>query len=230
VVNVALSKGVKKILHISSIAALGGKPEELITEETKWEKNKWTTHYAITKMLAEREIWRGIQEGLEAVIINPGIIVGIGNDEHKATIRLFKQIAGGKLPFYSTGSNGFVDVEDTAKAAIQLMDSGITAQRYIVISENRTFKAYFEKVAQNLNVPAPKRALNPFLKNVFITADWFLSKIENRKRALTKENLKVAMEPFQYSNEKMVKELNFKFITLDETIKKVAQQIKSGNN
>ncbi|MDB5227062.1 MAG: family NAD(P)-dependent oxidoreductase, partial [Bacteroidota bacterium] len=121
VVNIALQKNVKRIVHVSSIAAIGGKPGEMIDEETKWEKNKWTTQYGITKMLAEREIWRGIQEGLEAVIVNPGIIVGIGNDDHKATIRLFKRIASKKLPFYTNGTNGFIDVEDVARICIQLM-------------------------------------------------------------------------------------------------------------
>lgn len=227
VVNVALSKSIKKIVHISSIAAIGGKPNELITEETKWEKNKWTTHYGITKMLAEREIWRGIQEGLEAVIVNPGIIVGVGNDEHKATMRLFKQIASGKLPFYTTGSNGFVDVADVAKITIQLMKSSITSERFIVVSENRSFKNYFEKVATQLNVTPPQNALNPILKNVFITTDWLLSKFKNRKRAITKENIKVAMENFEYSNKKIRKALNYSFIPLDETIKQVATQIQN---
>lgn len=227
VVNVALGKGIKKILHVSSIAAIGGKPKELITEETKWEKNQWTTHYGITKMLAEREIWRGIQEGQEAVIINPGIIVGTGNDEHKATIRLFKQIATRKLPFYTNGTNGFIDVEDTAKAAIQLMNSNIHSERFIAVSENISFKNYFEQAASALQVPPPARSLNPLLTKVFVTADWFLSKVSNRKRKVTKENLNVAMEKFEYDNQKIKKALDFNFIPLDQTIQKVALAMKS---
>lgn len=226
VVNVALTNGIKKLLHVSSIAAIGGKPEELITEETKWEKNQWTTHYGITKMLAEREIWRGIQEGLEAVIINPGIIVGTGNDEHKATIRLFKQIATQKLPFYTNGTNGFIDVEDTAIAAIQLMNSDIHSERFIAVSENSSFKDYFEQVARALEVTPPGRALNPFLAKVFVTADWFLSKLSDRKRKVTQENLKVAMEKFEYDNHKIKKALGINFIPLGKTIEKVANTLK----
>ncbi|MBK9330564.1 MAG: NAD-dependent epimerase/dehydratase family protein [Sphingobacteriales bacterium] len=227
VVNVALTNGIKKLLHVSSIAAIGGKPEELITEETKWEKNQWTTHYGITKMLAEREIWRGIQEGLEAAIINPGIIVGICNDEHKATIRLFKQIATRKLPFYTNGTNGFIDVEDTAKAAIQLMNSEIHSARFIVVSENISFKDYFEQVARALEVAPPGRVLNPLLAKVFVTADWFFSKLSDRKRKVTQEALKVAMEKFEYDNHKIREALKFNFIPLEKTIKKVANTIKS---
>jgi dihydroflavonol-4-reductase len=225
VVNVALSKNIKRVLHVSSIAAIGGKPGEVITEETKWEDNKWTTHYGITKMLAEREIWRGIQEGLNAVIVNPGIIVGSGNDEHKATVRLFKQIATKKLPFYTNGSNGFIDVADVARICIQLMNGNEEAERFILVHENLSFKNYFEKIAAALNVTPPKMALNPFLANVFATADWFTSWLSGHKRRVSKENLKVALEKFEYSNDKIRKQLNYQFIPFNDTIQKTAKQI-----
>jgi dihydroflavonol-4-reductase len=225
VVNVALTKNVKKILHVSSIAAIGGKPNELITEETKWEKNQWTTHYGITKMLAEREIWRGISEGVDAVIVNPGIIIGVGNDEHKSLIQLFKRIANKKMPFYTNGANGFIDVEDVAKASILLMNSEMKSERYILINENISFKDYFEKIAKVLNVEAPKRALNKTNGNLFVLLDWLLSRFSVRKRSLTKENLKISLENFSYSNQKIKKTLEIDFIDFDETIRKIAQQL-----
>jgi nucleoside-diphosphate-sugar epimerase len=225
VVNVALTKQVKKLLHVSSIAALGGRPNDCITEDIKWEKNRWTTHYGITKMLAEREVWRGIQEGLNSVIINPGIIIGTGHDEHKATLRLFKRIATGKLPFYTQGSNGFVDVEDVAKIAIQLMDGSFQEERYIIVSENTSFKAYFEAIAKELKVSPPKLSLNSFSGNVFCFLDWCFCKLFSKKRSFTKETLKVSLENFSYSNEKIRKALDFNFIPLDSTISKVAANI-----
>lgn len=225
-VNVALTKNVKKILHVSSIAAIGGKPNEVIDENTKWEKNKWTTHYGITKMLAEREIYRGIAEGLEAVIVNPGIIIGVGNDEHKSLIQLFKRVADRKMPFYTKGKNGFVDVADVAKASILLMNSDINSERFILVNDNIAFKKYFEKIATQLNVAPPKMALNQFTGNLFIALDWIISKIKNKKRGLTKENLKVSMEDFEYSNQKIIQQINFDFISINETIQKVVNQIK----
>ena len=227
IVNVALANGVKKLLHISSIAAIGGKPNELITEETKWEKNQWTTHYGITKMLAEREVWRGIQEGLESVIVNPGIILGASNNEHKATTRVFKRIADKKMPFYSNGINGFVDVNDVVNISIQLMNSNIDSERFILVSQNSSFKEYFEKVAEELNVEPPKRALNKTTGKLFIILDWVASKFSNRKRGLTKEILKVSTEKFEYSNEKIKQRLNYSFIPLDKIIEKIAQKLKS---
>ncbi|HPN18085.1 MAG TPA: NAD-dependent epimerase/dehydratase family protein [Chitinophagales bacterium] len=226
VVNVALTKGIKKLLHVSSIAAIGGKPNDLITEETKWEKNEWTTHYGITKMLAEREVWRAEQEGLEVVVVNPGIILGSSSNENKATMRVFKRIASGKMPFYSNGTNGFIDVRDVAKICIQLMNSPVHSERFILINQNLSFKDYFERIAKRLNVQPPKRALNKTLGNVFLFADWMASTLSRRKRSFTKEIFKVSMEHFEYSNEKIKRQLDYTFIPFDETIDNIAQQLK----
>jgi dihydroflavonol-4-reductase len=226
VVNVALTKGIKKLLHVSSIAAIGGKPNDLISEETKWEKNEWTTHYGITKMLAEREVWRAEQEGLEVVIVNPGIILGSSSNENKATMRVFKRIASGKMPFYSNGTNGFIDVRDVAKICIQLMNSPVHSERFILINQNLSFKDYFERIAKRLNVQPPKRALNKTLGNVFLFADWMASTLSRRKRSFTKEIFKVSMEHFEYSNEKIKRQLDYTFIPFDETIDTIAQQLK----
>jgi dihydroflavonol-4-reductase len=226
VVNVALTKGIKKLLHVSSIAAIGGKPNDLITEETKWEKNEWTTHYGITKMLAEREVWRAEQEGLEVVVVNPGIILGSSSNENKATMRVFKRIASGKMPFYSNGTNGFIDVRDVARICIQLMNSPVHSERFILINQNLSFKDYFERIAKRLNVQPPKRALNKTLGNVFLFADWMASTLSRRKRSFTKEIFKVSMEHFEYSNEKIKRQLDYTFIPFDETIDTIAQQLK----
>ena len=226
VVNVALTKGIKKLLHVSSIAAIGGKPNDLISEDTKWEKNEWTTHYGITKMLAEREVWRAEQEGLEVVMVNPGIILGSSSNENKATMRVFKRIASGKMPFYSNGTNGFIDVRDVAKICIQLMNSPVHSERFILINQNLSFKDYFERIAKRLNVQPPKRALNKTLGNVFLFADWMASTLSRRKRSFTKEIFKVSMEHFEYSNEKIKRQLDYTFIPFDETIDTIAQQLK----
>lgn len=230
VVNTALYKGVRRILHVSSIAAIGGKPEELITENTKWEKNQWTTHYGITKMLAEREIWRGIQEGLEGVIVNPGIIIGTSHNQNKATMRVFKQIASRKMPFYTNGTNGFIDVRDVVNCSIQLMNGPFQADRYILIAENRTFKSYFEAIARQLQVPAPRFALNKCIGFAAAAADRFASwLVPSRKRGISSENLKVSLETFRYSNDKIKQALNYQFTPLEDTIAIIAQQISTDN-
>lgn len=225
VINIALAKNIKKLIHISSIAAIGGKPNEIITEDTKWEKNKWTTEYGITKMLAEREIWRGIAEGLEAVIVNPGIIIGVGNDT-KSIMRVYKLIAAQKMPFYSNGMNGFVDVKDVVQCSIQLMNSDVTAQRFILVGGNYTFKYYFDTIAKAFNVPPPKFVLNKYVGKIAVFSDWLISKISNKKQNLTNENLKVSLENFEYSNQKIKKQFSYNFIPIEESIETIAQHIK----
>ena len=177
-------------------------------------------------MLAEREVWRAEQEGLEVVVVNPGIILGSSSNENKATMRVFKRIASGKMPFYSNGTNGFIDVRDVARICIQLMNSPVNSERFILINQNLSFKDYFERIAKRLNVQPPKRALNKTLGNVFLFADWMASTLSRRKRSFTKEIFKVSMEHFEYSNEKIKRQLDYTFIPFDETIDTIAQQLK----
>jgi nucleoside-diphosphate-sugar epimerase len=230
VVNVALSSGVKKMLYMSSIAAIGGKPNEIITENTKWEDNEWTTNYGITKQMAERQIFRGIEEGLQATIINPGMVVGVGNNENKSTVRLLKHIAEQKMPFYPAGATGFVDVEDVARLSILLMQGNYNGERFIAVSENRRFKQYFEAIAQALNVEPPKKQLNRFTSSVFYNMDALLSFFnQQRKRGYTKESAKVAMENFNYSNQKIKENINYQFVPLEQTLQKTVKEYKNGN-
>lgn len=230
VVNIALSAGVKKILHVSSIAAIGGKPNVLIDESCKWEENEWTTNYGITKQMAERQIYRGIEEGLEATIINPGIIVGIGNNDQKSTIKILDRISKQKMPFYSEGSNGFVAIEDVVNLCIILMNGQFNGERFIAISENWTFKKYFETIAKAFGVEPPKRKLNQFNSRLFYMGDAFLSFIlPNRKRSYTKENSKVGLEQFSYSNQKIKSALNYEFIPMETTIQKIVNDFRNGN-
>ena len=230
VVNVALSACVKKILYVSSIAAIGGKPDEIITEETKWEDNEWTTNYGITKQMAERQIFRGIEEGLEAAIINPGIIVGTGHNPNKSTHRFLKRISEQKMPFYTNGTNGFVDIDDVVKLSIQLMQGNFNKEKFIAISENWSFKQYFETIAKTFGVEPPKMGLNPVTSNLFYNLDALASLfVPNRKRGYTKENAKIAMEKFNYSNQKIKNVLGYNFIPLEETIHKVVKSYRDGN-
>ena len=225
-VNLSIEKNIKKLVHISSIAAIGGKPNECITEETKWEKNKWTTQYGITKMLAEREIWRGVAEGLNAVIVNPGIIIGAGRD-NKATMRVFNLIAQVKMPFYSIGTNGFIDVKDVAQCSIQLMKQTVSAQRFILIAGNYSFKYYFETIAKNFQVKPPKWKLNKYIGKIAVTADWFISFLKRKEPSLTNENMKVSLENFEYSKEKIKQQLAYTFIPIEQSIQEIVSHIKT---
>ncbi|RYE28689.1 MAG: NAD-dependent epimerase/dehydratase family protein, partial [Sphingobacteriaceae bacterium] len=140
-VNLCVEKGIR-LLHVSSIAAVGeGKPGELINENHHLEETPKENAYAISKYESEMEVWRGIAEGLDAVIVNPSLIIG-KNAGKQGTGQIFETVRKG-LKFYTSGSCGLVDVEDVAKTMILLMESQISNERFIINAENWSYKTLF---------------------------------------------------------------------------------------
>ena len=114
-VNLALEKAISKFCYVSSVSTLGRADNLGLTdEETYWKASNKNSQYAISKYGAEREVWRGIEEGLNAVIVNPSVILGPG-DWKSGSPAFFSRIGKG-LKFYTSGINGFVDVRDVSKA------------------------------------------------------------------------------------------------------------------
>ena len=127
VVNVALQARVKKLVHISSVAALGrSKANPIVNEETTWIDGPDNSWYSVSKHMAELEVWRGVEEGLPAVIVNPGMIMGkpLNGNWETGTPRMVKMLAGG-MRFYTKGNTGFVSAVDVAKAVVLLLESGL---------------------------------------------------------------------------------------------------------
>jgi dihydroflavonol-4-reductase len=142
VVNAALDAGIKKMVYVSSVAALGRIREEgPINETMNWTEETSNSAYGQSKYLAEMQVWRGIGEGLNAVMVNPVIILGPG-DWNSGSSQIFKT-AYDEFPWYTDGSTGFVDVRDVAKAMIELMNSNVTAERFILSAENKTYAEVF---------------------------------------------------------------------------------------
>lgn len=154
-VNYCLQKKVKSLLHYSSTSATGKtlNEDELITENTPLERDSRMSAYGKTKYLAELEVHRGIAEGLHAVIINPGVILGYGN-WNEGTAVLFKLIYH-KLPFYSNGKNGFIGVRDVSLAAELLARQGAKGERYLLVSENLEFQTVFKLMAKSMKTRSP---------------------------------------------------------------------------
>lgn len=220
VVNIALEKNIRRLVYISSVAALGRTANGgHVTEEKKWEESKINTHYAISKFKAEVQVWRGMSEGLDAVILNPSTILGYG-DWHTSSCAIFKQVYEG-FSWYTPGINGFVDVEDVARATIALLESDITEQRFIVSGDTWPFKKLQDTIATNFGKKGPARQTTPFL----LAVAWRLEKIKSfftgKKPLLTKESARVAQSQTWFENDKLLKALpGFTFTPLEETIKK----------
>ena len=223
VVNIALEKNVKKLVHISSIAALGRNANGgAVNEEKKWEDNKINTHYAKSKFKAELQVWRGISEGLDAVILNPGTILGYG-DWHQSSCAIFKQVFEG-FKWYTSGINGFVDVHDVARATVALMEAGISEQRYVVTGENWPFRRLQETIAAGFGKKPPHRHATSRLLNIAWRIEKLKSMLTGKRPLLTRESARVAISQTLFENDKLLKALpGFSFTPLEETIKKACE-------
>ncbi len=223
VVNACLKNNVKKLVHVSSTSALGRtENDKLITEETEWEPNDNNTNYSISKHLGELEVWRGIEEGLNAVIVNPCIILGYGEWE-KGSCRIFNNIENG-LRFYTNGINGFVDARDVAKIMLLLADSGISAQRFLVISENKTYRSILDEMAAALHRPKPNIELKNSYKRLLI----FIVKIIQFIRpnsTITPETINTSLHIHRYSNEKIKGVFDYKFNPVGNCINEVGASL-----
>lgn len=224
VVNMALEKNVSRLVHISSVAALGRTAGGgHVNEEKKWEESKVNTHYAKSKFKAELQVWRGVSEGLDAVILNPSTILGFG-DWHSSSCAIFKQVYEG-FNWYTPGINGFVDVEDVAKAVIHCMESDISEQRFIINGDTWPFKKLQDTIADNFKKKRPGRKTTPFL----LAIAWRLEKVKSlltgKKPLLTKESARVAQSQTFFENDKILKTLpGFSFTPVEETIKKACKK------
>jgi dihydroflavonol-4-reductase len=223
VVNIALEKNVRRLVHISSVAALGRDAAGgRVNEEKKWEDNKINTHYAKSKFKAELQVWRGISEGLDAVILNPGTILGYG-DWHQSSCAIFKQVYEG-FNWYTGGINGFVDVQDVARATVLLMESGISEQRFVVTGDNWPFRKLQETIASGFGKKPPSREATPGLLQVAWRMEKLKSLLTGKKPLLTKESARVAISQTLFENDKILRTLpGFSFTPLEETIKKACE-------
>lgn len=218
VVNAALGAGVKKMLHVSSVAALGRMREtEPITEKMSWTPQTSNSKYGESKYMGEMEVWRGIAEGLEAVIVNPTIILGPGNWNEGSTA-IFKTVYD-EFPWYTTGITGFVDVRDLVNAMILLMDSPVNGERFIVSGHNETYRNVFNSIAKAFNKKVPHRAVTPWLANIVTRLEKFKATFTRHEPLLTKETAATAMAKVNFDNSKLLSFLpGFSYYPLADTI------------
>jgi nucleoside-diphosphate-sugar epimerase len=219
IVNLCLHLNVDKLCYVSSTAAVGNKdvPEDqLVDENGKWILTDDTSGYSITKYSAEKEVWRGIEEGLNAVMVNPSIVIGAG-DWTESSLVIFNSISKG-LKFFSPGSNAFVDARDVVKIMILLVENDIKSERYLCIGENSSFKSLFELIAKHLNQNPPKYQVSPILMGIAWRLSVFWSVMTFSSPTITKSSARSAFKNIKFSNEKVRKALNYDFYSLEESV------------
>lgn len=218
IVNAAIDAGVKKLLQVSSVAALGRIRENVAINETmNWTEQTSNSRYGQSKYLGELEVWRGIGEGLDAVIVNPAVILGAGDWEGGSS-QLFRS-AFDEFAWYSDGVTGFVDVRDVVKAMIMLMDSDISAERFIVSAENRTYRDVFNLMAEAFNKKPPYKKVTPLLAQLVWRMEAIRSRFNGKEPLVTKETALTALTKATFDNSKLKKFLpGFSYRPIEETI------------
>lgn len=225
VVNLCAELGIR-LLHVSSVAALGLAKKGLpITENDYWEYDSGAHTYAISKYEGEMEVWRGIAEGLDALIVNPSVIIGAAAG-YKGSGALFKMVKNG-LAYYTSGSTGFVDVTDVATSMIVLMNSENSGERYTISAENISYKDLFTEIAQGFGLKAPAKEAQPWKLGLA----WRMAKVASlftgRPSSLTKATVKSSLTTSTYSNEKIKQTTGIEFKPLKRTIKEVCTALSN---
>ena len=218
VVNAALDAGVKKLVHVSSVAALGRiRENEPITESMNWTEETSNSNYGKSKYLSELEVWRGIGEGLDAIIVNPVIILGAGNWNDGST-QIFKTVYN-EFPWYSKGTSGFVDVKDVAKIMIQLMDSDISAERFILSAANKTYQEVFSLMAGAFGKKISHKEVTAFIAKIVWRLEAIKSFFTGKDPLVTKETAATALAKVTFDNSKLFRFLpHFTYTSINETI------------
>jgi dihydroflavonol-4-reductase len=223
-VNLALEKKIEKFCYVSSVSTLGRADDNGLTdEETFWAPSGKNSMYAISKYGAEREVWRGMEEGLNAVVVNPSVILGPGFwDDNSGLFRLVWQ----GLKYYTRGVNGYVDVKDVVRAMILVMEKNLFNERYIISSENISYQELFALMAKHLDKPAPAVNVPAVMTQVAWRVEALRSFLTGSKPEVTREMATTTSQVYTFSNEKIRKALSFEFTPVEESIRQTCQLFK----
>ena len=230
VVNAAVDAGVKKMVHVSSVSALGRiRENETVTEEMNWTEESSNSIYGKSKYLGEMEVWRGIGEGLEAVIVNPSLILGAG-DWSKGSSEIFRT-AYNEFPWYTDGVTGIVDVKDVVRAMILLMNSEIKNEKFILNAENLSYKEIFTKIANCFGKKPPYKKVTPIIASLVWRWEALKSMFTGKSPLITKETAKTALAKVYFDNSKILKALpEFTFTPIKETIRNTCATLRRINH
>jgi dihydroflavonol-4-reductase len=228
IVNTCLIRGIKRLLHVSSVAALGRQKGQAITNETnKWIESSLNSVYGKSKYLAELEVFRGQEEGLSTVIVNPSVILAPAN-WNNSSARLFKYVWSEKS-FYIDGSLNYVDVRDVADAIFQLYHASIEGERFILSAGNIPFKIFFDKLGDSLHKRSPNVKLNKTFLHIIARLEHLRAVLTGADPLITKETARLADTFFLYDNQKVKKTIGFEFQSIDDTLEWCCQYYRQLN-
>lgn len=221
-VNVALLNGIEKFCHCSSVAALGSpRKGNAVDEDLVWKTSKNNSWYAVTKYGSEREVWRASEEGLKVVIVNPTVVIGPG-DPARSSAQLYQSVKNG-MKFYTSGVTGFVDVRDVASAMVDLQESDIVNERFILTSENLSYRELFALFAYYSGAKPPKYRAGRILSEIAWRMELSRTFITGQKPLLSKETARNANIKRYFSNKKVKKSLGIQFRPIEDAAKNTSE-------
>ncbi|MEL6671762.1 MAG: NAD-dependent epimerase/dehydratase family protein [Bacteroidota bacterium] len=225
-VDLCLAANIQKLVHVSSIAAIGHRMDGgLITEDTPW-GGKSLSHYSLSKRRAEMEVYRGIAEGLQAVMVNPALVIGADSNWDEGTAKMYKIVNRG-LSFYNPGGNGFVAAADVAKACRLLLEENVpNGERYLLAAENLSYQTYFSWVAEALGKRPPSRKLGPFLTLTVGRISEFLSNLTGKPPIVSLETMRSGLAARAYDGSKITG-LEFSYQSIHEVVNETARQFQA---
>jgi dihydroflavonol-4-reductase len=216
-VNACLDKKIKALCYVSSIATLQNPDIQTnINEKVYWKSSPNASDYAISKYNGEREVWRGIEEGLNAVIVNPGIVLGPGfwnQSSGKLVSTCFKGTS-----FYTSGSSAVINANDLANCMVQLTEGGYFSNRYIIVEGNYTFKAILDGFHKKFNKKKPFIHAGKFTLRCAKWVDLIFTLVTGRTRTLNNAVISSITSTNSYDNSKIKNSINFKFTSFNETV------------
>jgi nucleoside-diphosphate-sugar epimerase len=226
VVNACINTGVKKLLFVSSVAALGRiREDKPIDESMNWTPETSNSEYGKTKYMAELEVWRGMGEGLDVAIVNPVIILGAG-DWTSGSSAIFKS-AFDEFPWYTSGMSGFVDVQDVVNAMVTIMQSSVSGERFIISGTNAYYKDVFALMAKYFKKKAAHKKVTPFLANIVWRMEAIKAKFTGKDPLLTKETAKTAQAKVSFNNNKLLQYFPaFGYTDMEKSIERICGELK----
>lgn len=221
VVNLALAFGIKKFCHVSSIATIGENidPQKILDEKAIWNPESYHSDYALTKYGAELEVWRASEEGLKVVIVNPGIILADSFLKHSSS-ELFQKIRQ-EFPFYTKGIASIVHIDDVVKLMIELMNSHIENENFILVSNNISYSELFNFIAKQMDKKPPFIHVNKSLSKAAVLLDNILSKVLQKRRSFTKSMALSSQSETRYSSEKIETTLSIQLLDYKKYVKEI---------
>ncbi len=225
VVNTALAKNIRKLCHVSSVISLAQTFDHpIITESAPWKSTRHHPPYAISKVESEREVWRGIAEGLDAVIVNPGVILGHG-DPKRDSGRLIPSLSK-MTRYYTSGVTGMISIKDVVRAMILLMESDISGERFILSAENVPFQHLTEMVAEALGKPKPSIRIPALALEIAWRMEHLRSLVTGSEPFITKATAQSASRWTYFNGEKITQRLPFQYTPIEQVVREICKKIR----